>query len=48
MTVFKASNLCGGHAWTVPVPTAGGATDVDVGFMVFNESNYSHVCVMFG
>ena len=38
----------GGHAWTVPVVTKEGTTiDVDIGFMVFNHSNYPNMVEWF-
>jgi predicted NAD/FAD-binding protein len=49
--LFEAEDRLGGHAYTVPVPTpattsSGGpvtTTDVDIGFMVFNDSNYPNM-----
>lgn len=43
--LFEAEDRLGGHAYTVPVQTADGkrTTDVDIGFMVFNESNYPNM-----
>jgi predicted NAD/FAD-binding protein len=43
--LFEAENRLGGHAYTVPVENADGSgkTNVDIGFMVFNESNYPNM-----
>lgn len=37
--IFEAENRLGGHAYTI---NAGGV-DVDIGFMVFNDSNYPNM-----
>lgn len=50
--LFEAEDRLGGHAYTVPVPTTSTKTDptttttttnVDIGFMVFNDSNYPNM-----
>lgn len=41
--LFEAEPKLGGHANTVTV----GDTDVDIGFMVFNEVNYPNMCQWF-
>lgn len=43
--LFEAEDRLGGHACTVPISNADGSgkTDVDIGFMVFNESNYPNM-----
>jgi cyclopropane-fatty-acyl-phospholipid synthase len=44
--LFEAQDRLGGHAYTIPVQNAHGkgtTTDVDIGFMVFNESNYPNM-----
>ena len=47
--LFEAEDRLGGHAYTVSVPNADGttSTDVDIGFMVFNESNYPNMVQWF-
>jgi cyclopropane-fatty-acyl-phospholipid synthase len=43
--LFEAEDRLGGHAYTVAVNNKDGtkSTDVDIGFMVFNESNYPNM-----
>jgi cyclopropane-fatty-acyl-phospholipid synthase len=43
--LFEADGRLGGHAYTVTVNDRDGtgSTDVDIGFMVFNESNYPNL-----
>jgi cyclopropane-fatty-acyl-phospholipid synthase len=41
--LFEAEERLGGHAYTVKV----GETDVDIGFMVFNDSNYPNMVQWF-
>lgn len=50
--LFEAEDRLGGHAYTISVPnpkdgsnstTTSTTTDVDIGFMVFNESNYPNM-----
>lgn len=46
--LWEAQDRLGGHAWTVPVMTKEGkAIDVDIGFMVFNHSNYPNMVEWF-
>lgn len=47
--LFESEDRLGGHAYTVPVPNCNGdgSTDVDIGFMVFNESNYPNMVKWF-
>ena len=47
--VFEADDRLGGHACTVTVSPLGQGetTDVDIGFMVYNESNYPNICAWF-
>jgi cyclopropane-fatty-acyl-phospholipid synthase len=47
--VFESDDRLGGHACTIPVSPPGQeeTTDVDIGFMVFNESNYPNMCAWF-
>lgn len=46
--LWEAEDRLGGHAWTVPVPTKEGNTvNVDIGFMVFNHSNYPNMVEWF-
>ncbi|KAG7347900.1 cyclopropane-fatty-acyl-phospholipid synthase [Nitzschia inconspicua] len=43
--LFEAEDRLGGHAYTIPVNNLDGTgkTNVDIGFMVFNESNYPNI-----
>jgi predicted NAD/FAD-binding protein len=42
--VFEAQDRLGGHAYTLSVQDSDGSdTNVDIGFMVFNESNYPNM-----
>ena len=47
--LFEANDRLGGHACTIPVSPLGqdSSIDVDIGFMVFNESNYPNMCAWF-
>jgi len=48
VTVFESEPRLGGHASTVPVPLPNGKTvEVDVGFMVYNETNYPNMVQWF-
>lgn len=48
VTVFEAADRLGGHAYTVPVPLPNGTTvEVDMGFMVYNETNYPNMVKWF-
>ena len=40
VSIFEAADWIGGHTHTVRVDTAGGAYDVDTGFIVMNDRNY--------
>ena len=46
VTLFESSSELGGHALTVPSPSAG--CDVDLGFQVFNMTTYPHLVGLFG
>jgi len=46
VTLFERSDALGGHALTVPSPSAG--CDVDLGFQVFNMTTYPHLVGLFG
>ena len=46
VTLFESSDALGGHALTVPSPSAG--CDVDLGFQVFNMTTYPHLVGLFG
>jgi len=46
--IFESADRLGGHAHTISVtPTNEKPIDVDVGFMVFNESNYPNMTAWF-
>jgi cyclopropane-fatty-acyl-phospholipid synthase len=46
--VFESEDRLGGHACTTAVATASGeSVDVDIGFMVFNHSNYPNMVKWF-
>ncbi|GAA4900129.1 putative NAD/FAD-binding protein [Stackebrandtia albiflava] len=47
VTVFEASDRCGGHAHTHDVADATGALAVDSGFLVHNRRNYPLLCRLF-
>ncbi|MEM9168450.1 MAG: FAD-dependent oxidoreductase [Pseudomonadota bacterium] len=47
VVVYEADARLGGHANTVDVPTAGGATPVDAGFIVYNDANYPNLTALF-
>lgn len=38
--LFESQDRIGGHAWTKTMPDG---TDIDIGFMVFNDSNYPNL-----
>ncbi|MEO1310683.1 MAG: FAD-dependent oxidoreductase [Pseudomonadota bacterium] len=46
VTLFEADPRLGGHAHTVVAETPGGATPVDVGFIVFNPPAYPNFTAM--
>ncbi len=52
VTVYESEDRLGGHSHTVDVPagdapTAAGATPVDMGFIVYNETNYPNLTALF-
>ena len=51
VTLFESEARLGGHAYTVPVPLKNNSNkksvDVDIGFMVFNETNYPNMTKWF-
>lgn len=47
VTLFEADQRLGGHSHTVDVPTAGGNTPVDTGFIVFNQATYPNLTALF-
>ncbi|OEU17902.1 CMAS-domain-containing protein [Fragilariopsis cylindrus CCMP1102] len=50
VTLFESEDRLGGHAYTVPVPLKNSnkkSVDVDIGFMVFNETNYPNMTKWF-
>lgn len=49
ITLFDRDTRPGGHAHTIDVtePGTGRALPMDIGFMVFNETTYPHLCRLF-
>ena len=47
VTVYERNSYIGGHSNTVDAPTAGHATPVDTGFIVYNEQNYPNLTALF-
>ena len=48
LTVYEARPVLGGHANTVDVAGADGATyPLDTGFLVYNENTYPNLCGLF-
>ncbi len=47
VTLFEAQPRLGGHSQTVDAPVSGGATPVDMGFIVYNEVNYPNLTALF-
>ncbi len=47
VTLFESDTRLGGHANTVTVEQEVRATDVDTGFIVYNEKNYPNLTAMF-
>ena len=47
VTVYEFKARLGGHSQTVDAPMAGGATPVDMGFIVYNELNYPNLVALF-
>jgi uncharacterized protein len=47
VTLFEAADRLGGHARTVTLADGDSETDVDVGFIVFNEANYPNLVALF-
>ena len=47
ITVYEKADRVGGHARTVTVDYDGVSIPVDMGFIVFNETNYPHLTAMF-
>ena len=45
--LFENEDRLGGHAHTVDVQDAGRRLPIDVGFIVFNQPNYPHLCRLF-
>ena len=47
VTVYEAADRCGGHSHTVDMPTPQGSSPVDMGFIVYNETNYPNLVALF-
>ena len=47
VTVYEADDRLGGHSQTVEAPTGDGVTPVDMGFIVYNETNYPNLTALF-
>ena len=47
VTVYESAERVGGHANTVEVATPTGATPVDTGFIVYNETTYPNLTALF-
>ena len=47
VTVYESKARLGGHSHTVDASMAGGATPVDMGFIVYNELNYPNLVALF-
>jgi predicted NAD/FAD-binding protein len=47
VTVFEREDRLGGHSQTVEAPTTAGSTPVDMGFIVYNETNYPNLTALF-
>ena len=48
VTVYEGQDRCGGHSHTVDAPRAdGGSTPVDMGFIVYNDTNYPNLVALF-
>lgn len=46
IVLYESDGRLGGHANTVMVPTAGGPTPVDAGFIVFNRPSYPNLAAL--
>ncbi len=47
VTLLEADVRLGGHSQTVDAPSAAGPTPVDMGFIVYNETNYPNLTALF-
>ena len=47
VTVYEKGDRIGGHSNSVEVPTDGGVTPVDTGFIVYHERNYQNLTALF-
>ena len=48
VTVYESQDRCGGHSHTVDAPRpGGGSTPVDMGFIVYNDTNYPNLVALF-
>ncbi len=48
VTVYEDQDRCGGHSHTVDAPCpGGGSTPVDMGFIVYNDTNYPNLVALF-
>ena len=48
VVLYEAERRLGGHARTLRIDRPGGPTDVDTGFIVYNEANYPLLTALFG
>lgn len=48
ITVYEASDYIGGHTHTVQVEKEGEVSDIDTGFIVFNDRTYPHFIELMG
>ena len=47
VTVYEQADRLGGHSHTVEAPTPQGPTPVDMGFIVYNDTNYPNLVALF-
>lgn len=47
ITVYEKNARIGGHSRTITFPIGSGITNVDTGFIVFNDWNYPHLMALF-
>ncbi len=47
ITLYEQESFVGGHSRTIAVETPSGSTQVDTGFIVFNQRNYPYLSALF-